>query len=91
MRVNIKDKPGLQRDLTSGAVINTDNNAFLKAVKANEMAMAKDQELLDIKNDGAANGHYLVPFEFSVDESFMVCITAVKTDNPNAKIRMFFF
>ena len=51
MRVNIKDKPGLQRDLTSGAVINTDNNAFLKAVKANEMAMAKEQELLDIKND----------------------------------------
>ena len=47
--------------------------------------------LLDITNDGAANGHYLVPFEFSVDESFMVCITAVKTDNPNAKIRMFFF
>tara|TARA_Y100000015_G_C2365770_1_gene77449 strand:+ start:366 stop:569 length:204 start_codon:yes stop_codon:yes gene_type:complete len=51
MRVNIKDKPGLQRDLTNGAVINTDNNAFLKAVKANEMAMAKEQELLDIKND----------------------------------------
>ena len=51
MRVNIKAKPGLQRDLTSGAVINTDNNAFLKAVKANEMAMAKEQELLDIKND----------------------------------------
>ena len=51
MKVNIKDKPGLQRDLTSGAVINTDNNAFLKAVKANEMAMAKEQELLDIKND----------------------------------------
>ena len=47
--------------------------------------------LLDITNDGAANGHYLVPFEFSVDESFMVCITAVKTDNPNAKIRMSFF
>ena len=51
MRVNIKDKPGLQRDLTSGAVINTYNNSFLKAVKANEMAMAKEQELLDIKND----------------------------------------
>ena len=47
--------------------------------------------LTDITSHGAADGHYLVPFEFSIDESFMICMTALKTDNPGAKIRMFFF
>jgi hypothetical protein len=47
--------------------------------------------LTDITADGAANGHYLAPFEFSIDESFMVCMTALKTDAPNPKIRLKFF
>lgn len=47
--------------------------------------------LADITSDGAANGHYLAPFEFSIDESFMVCMTALKTDAPNPKIRLKFF
>lgn len=51
MKVNIENRPGLKRDLTSGAVINTDNTAYLKAMKANELALAKEQELVDIKND----------------------------------------
>lgn len=51
MRVNIQDRPGLQRDLSSGAVINTDNTAYVKALKANEAAKAKEQELIDLKND----------------------------------------
>ena len=49
------------------------------------------QFLADITADGAANGHYLAPFEFSIDESFMVCMTALKTDAPNPKIRLKFF
>ena len=51
MKVNIENRPGLQRDITSGAVINTDNTAYLKALKANEIAKAKEQELIDLKND----------------------------------------
>ena len=51
MKVNIENRPGLQRDITSGAVINTDNAAYLKALKANEIAKAKEQELIDLKND----------------------------------------
>ena len=51
MKINIENRPGLQRDLSSGAVINTDSTAFLKAVKAKEAAQLKEQELVDIKND----------------------------------------
>tara|TARA_B100001287_G_scaffold234669_1_gene206528 strand:- start:15 stop:218 length:204 start_codon:yes stop_codon:yes gene_type:complete len=51
MKVNIENRPGLKRDITSGAVINTDNAAYLKALKANEIAKAKEQELIDLKND----------------------------------------
>ena len=47
--------------------------------------------LADVTSDGAANGHYLAPFEFSIDESFMVCMTALKTDAPNPKVRLKFF
>ena len=47
--------------------------------------------LTDITADGAANGHYLVPFEFSVEESFMVVMSALQTNNPGAKIRMRFY
>tara|TARA_B100001057_G_C22250929_1_gene719431 strand:+ start:314 stop:517 length:204 start_codon:yes stop_codon:yes gene_type:complete len=51
MKVNIENRPGLKRDITTGAVINTDNAAYLKALKANEIARAKEQELIDLKND----------------------------------------
>ena len=51
MKVNIQNRPGLQRDLSSSAVINTDSTAYLKALKANEAAKAKEQELIDLKND----------------------------------------
>ena len=47
--------------------------------------------LTDITADGAGNGHYLVPFEFSVEESFMVVMSALQTNNPGAKIRMRFY
>lgn len=49
------------------------------------------QFLSDITSDGAADGHYLAPFEFSVDESFMICMTAIRTSAPNPRIRFKFF
>jgi len=51
MKVNIENRPGLKRDISTGAVINTDNTAYLKAIRANEIAKAKEQELIDLKND----------------------------------------
>jgi hypothetical protein len=51
MRVNINNHPGLQRDITSGAVINTDNTAYQKALNAKMAAEKKETELQDIKND----------------------------------------
>ena len=51
MRVNIQDRPGLQRDISSGAVINTDNTAYAKALKAQELAKAKKHEIEDLKQD----------------------------------------
>lgn len=51
MRVNITNHPGLQRDITSGAVINTDNTAYQKALNAKMAAERKENELQDIKND----------------------------------------
>lgn len=50
-RVNIQDRPGLQRDISSGAVINTDNTAYAKALKAQELAKAKKHEIEDLKQD----------------------------------------
>jgi len=50
-RVNIQDRPGLQRDISSGAVINTDNTAYAKALKAQELAKAKQHEIDDLKQD----------------------------------------
>ncbi|MBI19538.1 MAG: hypothetical protein CMB73_03075 [Euryarchaeota archaeon] len=50
-RVNIQDRPGLQRDISSGAVINTDNTAYAKALKAQELAKAKQNEIEDLKQD----------------------------------------
>lgn len=51
MKVNIENRPGLQRDLTSGAVINTDNAAYHKALRAKELAKLKQNEIKDLKQD----------------------------------------
>ena len=51
MRVNIKNRPGLQRDINSGAVINTDITAYQKALNAKAAAEQKENELQDIKNE----------------------------------------
>ena len=44
--------------------------------------------LLDLTNQGAANSHHLVPFEFSSTQSFMIAMTA---QNNQTTIRMHFF
>ena len=49
MRVNINNHPGLQRDITSGAVINTDNTAYQKALNAKMAAEKKEKELHELK------------------------------------------
>ena len=51
MKVGIQNRPGLQRDMNSGAVINTDNTAYQKALNAKLAAEKKEEELQDIKND----------------------------------------
>jgi hypothetical protein len=51
MKVNIENRPGLQRDMNSGAVINTDNTAYQKALNAKLAAEKKEEELQSIKND----------------------------------------
>ena len=51
MRLNIKNRPGLQRDINSGAVINTDITAYQKALNAKAAAEQKENELQDIKNE----------------------------------------
>ena len=51
MKVNIQDRPGLQRDISSGAVINTDITAYQKALNAKLAAEKKEEELQSIKND----------------------------------------
>ena len=53
MKVNIQNRPGLQRDMNSGAVINTDNTAYQKALKAKLAAENKEKELQSIKDDVA--------------------------------------
>jgi HAMP domain-containing protein len=50
-RVNIENRPGLQRDISSGAVINTDNAAYEKALRAKELAKNKQDEINDLKQD----------------------------------------
>ena len=45
MKVNIQNRPGLQR------VINTDNTAYQKALNAKLAAEKKEEELQSIKND----------------------------------------
>ena len=51
MKVNIENRPGLQRDMNSGAVINTDNTAYQRALNAKLAAEKKEEELQSIKND----------------------------------------
>ena len=51
MKVNIENRPGLQRDISSGAVINTDNAAYEKALRAQELAKTKQNEIEDLKQD----------------------------------------
>ena len=46
MKVNIQNRPGLQRDMNSGAVINTDNTAYQKALNAKLAAEKKEEEEL---------------------------------------------
>lgn len=48
---NIENRPSLRRDMSNGAVINTDDTAFLKAVKAAEAAKRKSNEIQDLKDD----------------------------------------
>ena len=51
MKVNIQNRPSLQRDLNSGAIINTDSTAYHKALNAKMMAEQKENELQEIKNE----------------------------------------
>ena len=51
MKVNIQDRPGLQRDISSGAVINTDITAYQKAINAKVAAEKKEKELHELKNE----------------------------------------
>ena len=51
MKVSIQNRPGLQRDMSSGAVINTDNTAYQKALNAKLAAEKKEEELQSIKDD----------------------------------------
>tara|TARA_R110001592_G_scaffold84437_2_gene249658 strand:- start:4065 stop:4268 length:204 start_codon:yes stop_codon:yes gene_type:complete len=51
MKVSIQDRPGLQRDISSGAVINTDITAYHKAINAKVAAEKKENELHELKNE----------------------------------------
>ena len=51
MKVNIQNRPGMQRDMNSGAIINTDNAAYQKALNAKLAAEKKEEELQSIKED----------------------------------------
>lgn len=51
MKVNIQNRPGMQRDMNSGAIINTDNTAYQKALNAKLAAEKKEEELQSIKED----------------------------------------
>ena len=49
MKVNIQNRPGLQRDMNSGAVINTDNTAYQKALNAKLAAEKKKKNFKALK------------------------------------------
>ena len=53
MKVGIENKPGLVRDTTNMAVINTDRNALEAAREKQRRAALDKQEIQDLKNDVA--------------------------------------
>ncbi len=53
MKVGIENKPGLVRDTTNMAVINTDRNALEAAREKQRKAALEKQEIQDLKNDVA--------------------------------------
>lgn len=53
MKVNIENKPGLVRDISNMAVINTDRNALQVAREKQRKAALEKQEIQDLKNDVA--------------------------------------
>lgn len=53
MKVGIENKPGLVRDTTNMAVINTDRNALEAAREKQRRAALEKQEIQDLKNDVA--------------------------------------
>ncbi len=53
MKVNIENKPGLVRDTSNMAVINTDRNALEVAREKQRKAALEKQEIQDLKNDVA--------------------------------------
>ena len=53
MKVGIENKPGLVRDTTNMAVINTDRNALEAAREKQRKAAFEKQEIQDLKNDVA--------------------------------------
>lgn len=53
MKVNIENKPGLVRDTSNMAVINTDRNALQVAREKQRKAALEKQEIQDLKNDVA--------------------------------------
>ena len=62
MKVNIQNRPGMQRDMNSGAIINTDNTAYQKALNAKLAAEKKEEELQSIKEDVRLQEHLqLIP------------------------------
>ena len=53
MKVGIENKPGLVRDTTNMAVINTDRNALEAAREKQRKPALEKQEIQDLKNDVA--------------------------------------
>jgi len=53
MLIPVIDNKNLSRDLHSKAILNTNKNAYLKAVKAKKERDAKSDELQTLKNDVA--------------------------------------
>lgn len=51
MRVKIKDKNCLERDITSNAIINTNRNDYEEAKKAKKKRLQMWQEIADIRGD----------------------------------------
>ena len=52
-RKKIKENPDLVKDTASGAVINTNTNAFAKRRQQMQLAQEKDNKLAQLENDVA--------------------------------------